>query len=114
MFAHEALLANNRNKVVNLPARDEVDADGVDVGRVGAGQVRSVGRFQFHGAEIDVLRQMSPIRGGKMPKNVAYVLNDRLSISLDAHGQRLNEIRSEIEGTLENSALLAGFLNSLK
>ena len=32
----------------NLPACDKVDPDGVDVGSVGAGQIGSVGRFQFH------------------------------------------------------------------
>lgn len=34
--------------VKNLPSSDEIDADGVNVGGVGSGQIRAVGRFQFH------------------------------------------------------------------
>lgn len=34
--------------MTNLPSGDEIDADGVNVGGVGSGQIRAVGRFQFH------------------------------------------------------------------
>jgi len=32
----------------DLPSCDEIDADGVNIGSVGSGQIRAVGRFQFH------------------------------------------------------------------
>lgn len=36
------------NTKIDLPACDEIDTDGVNIGRVGAGQIGAVCRFQLH------------------------------------------------------------------